>query len=94
VRGDVDRQDELIGLLVDRFRQLEQQCQAVLVLGTDFAGTNIPDELAVNHRLRRVLAALESQAALDLVLDKLRKTRTNIEFLMQVAKTTPGKDDD
>nr|WP_246330794.1 transcription termination factor Rho [Saccharopolyspora hordei] len=53
-----------------------------------------PDELAVTHKLRRVLAALDSQQALELLQDRLRKTRTNIEFLMQVAKTTPGKDDD
>jgi transcription termination factor Rho len=26
------------------------------------------------------------------LLDRLRKTRTNIEFLMQVAKSTPGDD--
>jgi transcription termination factor Rho len=37
-----------------------------------------------------VLHALESQQAIDLLLDRLRKTRTNIEFLMQIAKTTPG----
>ncbi|MHA6805474.1 transcription termination factor Rho [Salinifilum ghardaiensis] len=52
------------------------------------------DELAVTHKLRRVLAALDTQQALELVLDKLRKTSTNIEFLMQVAKNTPGKDED
>jgi transcription termination factor Rho len=49
-----------------------------------------PDELAVMHKLRRVLHALDSQQAIDLLLDRLRKSRTNIEFLMQVAKTTPG----
>jgi transcription termination factor Rho len=49
-----------------------------------------PDELAVTHKLRRVLHALDSQQAIDLLLDRLRKSRTNIEFLMQVAKTTPG----
>ncbi len=53
-----------------------------------------PDELAVTHKLRRVLAALDAQQALELLQDRLRKSRTNIEFLMQVAKTTPGKDDD
>jgi transcription termination factor Rho len=37
-----------------------------------------------------VLHALEPQQAIDLLLDRLRKTRTNIEFLMQIAKTTPG----
>ncbi|WP_019855235.1 transcription termination factor Rho [Actinopolyspora mortivallis] len=52
------------------------------------------DELAVHHKLRRVLAALDSQQALELVQDRLRKTRTNIEFLTQVAKTTPGKEEE
>jgi transcription termination factor Rho len=52
-----------------------------------------PDELAVTVKLRRVLAALDSQQAIDVLLDRLRKTRTNIEFLMQVAKSTPGADD-
>jgi transcription termination factor Rho len=37
-----------------------------------------------------VLHALEPQQAIDLMLDRLRKTRNNIEFLMQIAKTTPG----
>ena len=40
-----------------------------------------------------MLHALDSQQAIDLLLDRLRKTRTNIEFLMQIAKTTPGGDD-
>nr|WP_245645740.1 transcription termination factor Rho [Pseudonocardia acaciae] len=52
-----------------------------------------PDELAVTVKLRRVLAALDDQQALDLVLTQLRKTRTNIEFLMQVAKNTPNVDE-
>jgi transcription termination factor Rho len=39
-----------------------------------------------------VLSALDTQQALELVLDRLRKTRNNVEFLMQVAKTTPGND--
>jgi transcription termination factor Rho len=47
-----------------------------------------PDELAIVIKLRRVLHALESQQALELVLDRLRKTATNVEFLMQVQKTT------
>ncbi|MCX2732253.1 transcription termination factor Rho [Saccharopolyspora sp. NFXS83] len=54
-----------------------------------------PDELAVTHKLRRVLAALDAQQSLELLQDRLRKSRTNIEFLMQVAKNAPGgKDDD
>ncbi|TCP54805.1 transcription termination factor Rho [Tamaricihabitans halophyticus] len=53
-----------------------------------------PDELAVTHKLRRVLHALDSQQAIDLLLDRLRKSKTNIEFLMQVSKTAPGQEDD
>jgi transcription termination factor Rho len=53
-----------------------------------------PDELAIHHKLRRVLSGLESQQAIDLVLDRLRKTRTNIEFLMQVSKSTAGNGTD
>jgi transcription termination factor Rho len=49
-----------------------------------------PDELAIVIKLRRVLSALEPQQALELLLDRMRKTRNNIEFLMQVQKNTPG----
>ena len=49
-----------------------------------------PDELAILIKLRRVLSALEPQQALELLLGQLRKTRTNVEFLMQVQKTTLG----
>ncbi|GAA4674846.1 hypothetical protein GCM10023215_03220 [Pseudonocardia yuanmonensis] len=48
------------------------------------------DEFAISVKLRRVLSALDHQQAIELVLGQLRKTRTNIEFLMQVQKTTPG----
>jgi transcription termination factor Rho len=51
-----------------------------------------PDELAVIIKLRRVLHALEPQQAIDLLLDRLKKTRNNVEFLMQIAKSTPGQD--
>lgn len=50
-------QDELVSALVDRFHQLERRCQAVLVLGTDFSETNIPDELAFNARLANEFGA-------------------------------------
>ena len=49
-----------------------------------------PEELAIVIKLRRVLAALEPQQALELLLDKLKKTRNNVEFLMQIQKTTLG----
>ena len=47
-----------------------------------------PDEYGIVIKLRKVLHSLDSQAALDLLLDKLKQTRTNVEFLMQIAKTT------
>ncbi|MDH6133122.1 phosphate acetyltransferase [Kitasatospora sp. MAA4] len=50
-------QDELVSTLVDRFRAVERSCQTVLVLGTDFADTNIPDELAFNARLANEFGA-------------------------------------
>ena len=53
-----------------------------------------PDELAITVKLRRVLSALDSQQALELLLDRLRKTKSNVEFLMQVAKTTNGVGND
>jgi transcription termination factor Rho len=48
------------------------------------------EELAVSWKLRRVLTALDSQQALELLLDRLRKTSSNAEFLMQVQKTSPS----
>jgi transcription termination factor Rho len=51
-----------------------------------------PDELAIVHKLRRVLNALDPQQAIDLLLDRLKQSRTNVEFLMQIAKSTPGQD--
>ncbi len=51
-----------------------------------------PDELAIMHKLRRVLHTRETQQALELLLDRLKQTRTNYEFLMQIAKTAPPQD--
>jgi transcription termination factor Rho len=59
-----------------------------------------PDELKTVWKLRRVLHALDQQQAIELLLGKLRETRTNYEFLLQVQKTSPaiagstGSDDD
>jgi transcription termination factor Rho len=49
-----------------------------------------PDEYAIVMRLRRLLAAMDSQQAIDLVLGQLAKTRSNAEFLAQLQKTTPN----
>ena len=48
------------------------------------------EELKIMWKLRRVLAALDNQQGLELLLDRIKKTSTNMEFLMQVQKTTPG----
>jgi transcription termination factor Rho len=48
------------------------------------------EELAVMWKLRRVLTALDSQQALELLLGKLRETKSNIEFLRQVQQTAPA----
>ncbi|MFG3036026.1 transcription termination factor Rho [Streptomyces sp. NPDC048330] len=48
------------------------------------------DELAVTWKLRRVLHALDQQQAIELLLDKMKQTKSNGEFLLQIQKTTPG----
>ncbi|TMK16198.1 MAG: transcription termination factor Rho, partial [Actinobacteria bacterium] len=45
-----------------------------------------PEELALVIRLRRVLHALETGAALELLIDKLRSTKSNELFLKDIAK--------
>ncbi|MEU4087976.1 phosphate acetyltransferase [Streptomyces aureus] len=49
--------DELVSTLVDRFHLVARDYDVVLVLGTDFAGTQLPDELALNARLANEFAA-------------------------------------
>ncbi len=51
------------------------------------------EELNIVWKLRRVLHALDSQAALELLLEKMKGTKSNVEFLMQVQKTTVGPDE-
>ncbi|MFD7160922.1 transcription termination factor Rho [Kribbella sp. NPDC059898] len=48
------------------------------------------DETQVVWKLRRVLSALDGQAALELLIGKLKESKSNIEFLLQVNKTTPS----
>jgi transcription termination factor Rho len=56
------------------------------------------EELQITWKLRRVLHALETQQALELLLDRMKKTKSNAEFLMQVQQTMPvpgnGGDED
>jgi transcription termination factor Rho len=47
------------------------------------------EELSIVWKLRRVLSGLDGQQALELLLERLKKSSSNIEFLTQVQKTTP-----
>ena len=53
-----------------------------------------PEELRIVLQLRRALHALDSTASMELLLDKIKSTRTNIEFLMQVQKTSVNQSGD
>ena len=48
------------------------------------------EELAIVWKLRRVLSGLESLQGLEMLLDRLRKTQSNAEFLMAITKTIPA----
>ncbi|MFF3372965.1 transcription termination factor Rho [Streptomyces sp. NPDC002680] len=52
------------------------------------------EELGVVWKLRRVLHALDQQQAIELLLDKMKQTKSNAEFLLQIQKTTPGNGND
>ncbi|NEB37067.1 phosphate acetyltransferase [Streptomyces sp. SID14515] len=49
--------DELVSRLVERFHQVARDYEVVLVLGSDFAATQLPDELALNARLANEFGA-------------------------------------
>jgi transcription termination factor Rho len=49
-----------------------------------------PEELALVVKLRRVLHALEPGAALELLTDKIRATKSNEQFLKEIAKAPSG----
>jgi transcription termination factor Rho len=49
-----------------------------------------PEELALVIKLRRVLHALEPAAALELLTDKIRATKSNDQFLKEIAKAPSG----
>ena len=49
----------------------------------------VPDEVNITWKLRRALAGLDQQQALDIVLSRLKETSSNVEFLMQMQKSMP-----
>lgn len=48
------------------------------------------DETKITWKLRRALAGVDQQQALEIVLGRLKETTSNVEFLMQVQKTMPN----
>ncbi|EMY34643.1 transcription termination factor Rho, partial [Arthrobacter crystallopoietes BAB-32] len=52
------------------------------------------EEVKIMWKLRRVLSGLDTQQALELLTNKIRDTQSNVEFLMQVQKTTLGSKSD
>jgi transcription termination factor Rho len=46
-----------------------------------------PDELAIVRRLRKVLSARDLQQGVDLILEQLRRTASNAEFLLRLNAT-------
>jgi transcription termination factor Rho len=48
------------------------------------------EELALVWRLRRVLHALDPAASLELLIDKVRATKSNEQFLKEIAKAPTG----
>jgi transcription termination factor Rho len=49
-----------------------------------------PEELKIVWQLRRVLHALEPQQALEVLMDRMKDTKSNAEFLLTVQRTTVG----
>ena len=49
-----------------------------------------PEELRIVWQLRRVLHSLEPQQALEVLMDRMKGTKSNAEFLLLVQKTSPG----
>ncbi|WP_299518546.1 transcription termination factor Rho [uncultured Serinicoccus sp.] len=52
------------------------------------------EELKIMWKLRRVLSALDQQQGIELLLDRLKKTKHNYEFLTQVQQTSSVRLDD
>ncbi|PZU40577.1 MAG: transcription termination factor Rho, partial [Arsenicicoccus sp.] len=52
------------------------------------------EELKIMWKLRRVLAALDQQQGIELLIDRLKKTKHNYEFLTQVQQTSSVRLDD
>jgi transcription termination factor Rho len=49
-----------------------------------------PEELKIVWQLRKVLHALEPERALDLMMERMKKTKSNAEFLLVVQNSSPA----
>ncbi|GAB2517082.1 hypothetical protein GCM10027064_13460 [Microbacterium petrolearium] len=49
-----------------------------------------PDEVKITWKLRRALAGMDQQHALGVILEKLKETQSNVEFLVQMQKSIPS----
>jgi transcription termination factor Rho len=73
-------------------RRLEQK-RIFPAIAVDQSGTRKEEllmdreELEVVWKLRRVIAALEAPAALELLIDKMKQTKSNNQFLVQIQKS-------
>jgi len=71
------RREELISRIVDRYRELERRCPAVLVIGSDFDDTGdnggLPRELAFNARL-----ATEFGSVVVALVDGIRRDAAEV----------------
>lgn len=48
------------------------------------------EELKIVWKLRRLLSGLEGQQGLELMIERLKESSSNAEFLMTISKTMPG----
>jgi transcription termination factor Rho len=52
-----------------------------------------PQELQIIFNLRKLFGGMPEEQAINLLISKLKETKTNAEFLMKVSKTTPNVND-
>ena len=75
--------DELVGRVVERFRELERSCDAVLCLGSDFADVSTATEFALNLRLADNLGA-----SVLAVVDGRRPSPADVVAAVRYARDT------
>ena len=63
---------------------------AVVMIGPEGGWT--AEERAATHVLRRALDGRDAQQGIEMLLDGLRKTPANAEFLTQLSRSNPGRE--